>query len=189
MDAQLMKLVVAGGFGVGKTTFVSTVSEVSSLHTEQTMTAASVPVDSLDYTPEKTTTTVAIDFGRLTLDPHNPAAPILYLFGTPGQSRFKDVWDDIVCGGRGAVLLLDLRRPEESFDALDLLERSAIPYIVAVNDFPDAPYFSDTTVRRSLDLTERTPLIHCNARDRNSVIDALIRLVQHVIATYHQDTA
>lgn len=187
--APLLKLVVAGGTGVGKTTLVSKVSEMSSLHTEQTMTSASVPVDSLEFTPDKTTTTVAIDFGRLTLNPDNPAAPVLYLFGTPGQSRFKGVWDQITYGARGAVLLLDLRRPEESFEAMDLLERSAIPYIVAVNDFPGAPYVSDTTVRTALDLTAMTPLIHCDARNRNSVIDALIRLVQHVMAAYHQDTA
>lgn len=187
--APLLKLVVAGGFGVGKTTLVQAVSEMRSLHTEQGMTAASVPVDSLDHTPDKTTTTITMDFGRLTLDPSDPRAPVLYLFGTPGQTRFHKVWKDVTYGARGAVLLLDLRRPQESFEAMDLLEQSAIPYIVAVNDFPGAPYVSDTTVRKGLDLTATTPLIHCDARDRNSAIDALIRLVQHVMTIYRQDAA
>ncbi|MFI7087668.1 GTP-binding protein [Streptomyces anulatus] len=185
--APLLKLVVAGGFGVGKTTMVQAVSEMRSLHTEQKMTAASVPVDSLEHTPDKTTTTITMDFGRLTLEPSNPGAPVLYLFGTPGQARFHEVWKDITYGARGAVLLLDLRRPEESFEAMDLLEQSGIPYIVGINDFEDAPYVSDTTVRKGLDLTATTPLIHFDARNRNSAIDALIRLVQHVMTIYRRD--
>ncbi|XMN04622.1 GTP-binding protein [Streptomyces griseobrunneus] len=188
-EAPLVKIVVAGGFGVGKTTMVASVSEMRSLHTEQPLTAVSASVDLLDYTPEKTTTTVATDFGRLTLDPHDPTAPVLYLFGTPGQERFKSVWDDVAYGAHGALLLLDLRRPAASFEAMDLVERSGLPYVVAVNEFPGAPYIEDSAVRARLDLSEETPLIHFNARDRNSSIDALIQLVEHVMTTYPRDAA
>lgn len=188
-EAPLVKLVVAGGFGVGKTTLVASVSEMQSLHTEQTLTAVSASVDLLDYTPEKTTTTVAADFGRLTLDPEDPTAPVIYLFGTPGQTRFQSVWDDVVYGAKGALLLLDLRRPEASYEALDLVERSSIPYVVAINDFPGAPYVKDSDVRARLDLGEETRLIHCNARNPHSSIDALIRLVEHVMTTYSRDVA
>lgn len=184
---RLAKILVAGAFGVGKTTLIASVSEVKSLHTEETMTAASAAVDRVDFTPEKTSTTVTMDWGRLTLNTGEPDPPVLYLFGTPGQTRFKQVWDDLAYGAHGALVLLDLRRPGDSFDALDLVERSGLPYVVAVNDFPGAPYSSDAAVRSGLDLAEGTPLIHCNALDRNSSIDALISLVQHVLNVYQRD--
>ncbi|ARF70923.1 GTP-binding protein [Kitasatospora albolonga] len=187
--SPLVKLIVAGGFGVGKTTLIQSVSEVRSLHTEEALTAPSALVDRVDFTPDKTSTTVSMDFGRLTLSTGAADPPVLYLFGTPGQTRFKQVWEDLAYGAHGALLILDLRRPDDSYDALDLVERSGVPYVVAVNDFPDAPYVPDAQVRAGLDLADHTPLIHCNARDRNSSIDALIALVRHVLDTYRQDAA
>ncbi|WP_327129636.1 GTP-binding protein [Streptomyces sp. NBC_01727] len=189
-NTQVAKLVVAGGFGVGKTTLIRAVSEVRSLHTEEIMTAPSAVTDSLEFTPEKTTTTVNMDFGRLTLDTGNLAnQPVLYLFGTPGQARFEQTWKDTTYGAHGGLVLLDLRRPEASYEALDLIERSGMPYAVAVNQFPGAPFHSDPALRTALNLADDTPLTHCNALDRESSIDALITLVQHAVHVYRREAA
>ncbi|MGW6745008.1 GTP-binding protein [Streptomyces sp. NPDC055025] len=174
---SMVKILIAGGLGVGKSTLVRTVSEVRTLHTEETLTAAGNTVDSLTYTPGKTATTVGIDYGRLTLD----ESVILYLFGSPGQDRFSEAWQDAALGARGAVVLLDLRRPEESYEALSGVEAALIPYIVAVNTWADTPNIGDEEIRTSLDLHAATPLIRCNALDPRSCIDVLITLTQHAL--------
>src|SRR6202167_4286954 len=173
-----VKIVVAGGFGVGKTTFVSSVSEITPLTTEAVMTTASDGLDDLSHTPDKTTTTVAMDFGRVTLD----AGLILYLFGTPGQNRFWFMWDDLIQGAIGAVVLVDTRRLADSFPAVDYFESAGLPFIVAINgfhgDFPHA--ISD--VQEALSVNPRVPIVRCDARDRKSTKSALIALVEHAMA-------
>ncbi|GAB3552664.1 signal recognition particle receptor subunit beta [Actinopolyspora lacussalsi] len=172
------KIVVAGGFGVGKTTFVSSVSEVAPLNTEAWMTEASEGVDDLDPAGEKTTTTVAMDFGRIQLHPDL----MLYLFGTPGQSRFWFLWDDLARGALGAVVLVDTRRIAESFAAINYFEHdSDIPFVVAVNLFEGTLTHELEEIREALAIAPDVPLITCDARDSLSTVDALRTLVTHTM--------
>ncbi|ALC22584.1 GTP-binding protein [Streptomyces pristinaespiralis] len=174
---ELVKILVAGPFGVGKTTLIDSVSEIRPLHTEEHLTQASVAVDDLAGVRDKTTTTVAIDFGRISLG----GGIVLYLFGTPGQERFRSLWDDIAYGALGALVLVDTRRIDDSFDVLGMVEESGLPYAVALNTFPDSKNYGEEQLRRALDLEHDTPLVMCDARDTNSSVDALLALVQHLI--------
>lgn len=171
------KVVVAGGFGVGKTTFVSSVSEITPLQTEAVMTQASEATDDLAATPEKSTTTVAMDFGRITLDDDL----VLYVFGTPGQQRFWFMWDDIVRGAIGAVVLADTRRLTDCFPALDYFESCGLPYIVAVNHFEGTESFEAEDVREALTVAPHIPVVIMDARDRITVIESLLSLVSHAL--------
>ncbi|MFD7640329.1 ATP/GTP-binding protein [Kitasatospora sp. NPDC059795] len=185
-DPILMKLMITGPFGVGKTTFVRSLSEIPTLHTEETMTAQGIPVDDTARIPGKTATTVAVDFGRLTL----PGGDlVLYLFGTPGQRRFLPLWEDLARGALGALILADTRRLADAFDAMDLIEEAGLPYAVAVNRFPDTPPIELDTIRAALDLDPATPLIECDARERQGCLDALISLTEHVLDRLPQETA
>ncbi|AIS02255.1 GTP-binding protein [Streptomyces glaucescens] len=170
-----LKIVIVGGFGVGKTTMVRSVSEIRPLNTEETMTRASEPVDDVSEVRGKTATTVAFDFGRITLDARN----VLYLFGAPGQERFWFLWDRLFSGTLGAVVLLDARRIEDSWYAIDRLERHGTPFIVACNDF-GGPRHDPADVRDALDLDPHVPIVECDARSRESSKQVLIALVQHI---------
>ncbi|GAA3245642.1 ATP/GTP-binding protein [Streptomyces sp. XM83C] len=175
---DLVKILITGPFGVGKTTLIDSVSEIRPLHTEEHLTEASAQVDDLDGIRDKSTTTVAVDFGRISL----PDGIVLYLFGTPGQERFRPLWDDIAYGALGALVLVDSRRVDASFDVLGLVEESGLPYAVAFNAFPDAPrHYTPDQLRAALDLEAGTPMVTCDAREANSSIDALLALVQHLI--------
>ncbi|HEX2130125.1 MAG TPA: ATP/GTP-binding protein [Actinophytocola sp.] len=176
--AQSVKILVVGAFGVGKTTLIGSVSEITPLRTEETMTVASVGVDSLAGLDGKTTTTVAMDFGRITVSPD----VVLYLFGTPGQRRFWDLWEGLADGAVGALVLVDPRRLEDSFEVFDQLElRTGMPFAVAVNRFPDAPRYSADQLRDALDLLPDTPIVDCDARSRESSAATLITLVEHAL--------
>ncbi|MEU9796156.1 ATP/GTP-binding protein [Streptomyces sparsogenes] len=170
------KILVVGHFAVGKTTFIGTMSEIPPLRTEETMTQAAAHVDDLRGVQGKTTTTVAMDFGRLTLSDRL----VLYLFGTPGQQRFVQVWEDMTRGALGALVLVDPERLKESFDVIDLVEQYGLPYAISVNHFDGTPPRSEDELREALDLLPETPVVTCDARDTKSSANALITLVRYL---------
>lgn len=176
-SSSATKIVISGGFGAGKTTFVGAVSEIMPLRTEAIVTNASHGLDVLGATPNKNTTTVAMDFGRITLADDL----VLYLFGTPGQRRFWFMWDDLVRGAIGAIILVDVRRLEDSFAAVDFFEARKLPFLIAVNVFDGGPRYSADAVRQALALREGIPVLDVDARDRNSAKAALIAVTEYAL--------
>ncbi|MEU3015200.1 GTP-binding protein [Nocardia asteroides] len=172
-----VKIVVSGGFGVGKTTFIGAISEIEPLVTEASMTEVSIGVDDPGHRGAKTDTTVALDFGRITLD----RSLILYLFGTPGQDRFVFLWDDLVDGALGAVIVVDTERVEDCYPVLDYFEEHDTPFVVVVNRFDGAPRFDLAEVGEALGLDDWIPVLGCDARDRDSVRDVLVALLEQVL--------
>ncbi|MFF9145661.1 GTP-binding protein [Streptomyces sp. NPDC055051] len=182
--ARGVKVVVVGGFGVGKTTMVGAVSEMPPLTTEERMTQAGVGIDHNPGASGKTTTTVAMDFGRISINEEL----ILYLFGTPGQERFWFLWNGIFEGALGAVVLVDTRRIEVCFEIITRLEDRRVPFVVAVNTFPEAPQYQLSELRTALALSESVPLVACDARDRASCRDALLSLMVYLCSLAAQET-
>ncbi|HEX4221832.1 MAG TPA: ATP/GTP-binding protein [Pseudonocardiaceae bacterium] len=176
-QSDTAKIVIAGGFGVGKTTLICSVSEIEPMVTEASLTVNSVGVDDLDGAQDKRTTTVAMDFGRITFD-----ALVLFLFGTPGQDRFKFMWDDIARGAVGVVILVDTRKLADGFGAIDYFEHQGVPFIIAVNQFDLAVQYDVSEVRRALALDDGVPIVNCDARDRASCRQVLVSLVDHALA-------
>lgn len=172
-----LKIVIVGGFGVGKTTMVSAVSEIRPLNTEATMTGTGIGIDDLGGTPDKSTTTVAFDFGRITIS----AEHVLYLFGAPGQQRFWFLWDKLFAGALGAVVLVDADRIEDSWYAIDRLEHQKTPFVAARNDFGGPPFGHDE-IREALALDPKVPLVDCDARSRQSCLQVMITLVELLYA-------
>jgi signal recognition particle receptor subunit beta len=172
-----IKLLIAGGFGVGKTTFVTSVSEIEPLRTEELLTTASTDIDPLNGVERKSTTTVAMDFGRITID----RTLVLYLFGTPGQERFWFMWEELSNGALGAVVLVDTRRLEDCFAAVDFFESRGINFLIAVNEFDGSYRYEPHEVRTALDLKPHVPVVLCDARQTRSATSVLVSLIQHLL--------
>lgn len=177
LGRKSVKVVVAGGFGTGKTTLVGSVSEIRPLTTEEVLTRASVGIDDVAGVEDKNTTTVALDFGRITISDDI----VLYIFGTPGQDRFWFMWDELAHGALGAIVLVDTRRLDASFSAIDYFERRGVPFLAAVNMFYGERPYTEDEIRAALKLNPTVPLVWCDARDRESSKLALVRLVRHVM--------
>ncbi|MGI9614536.1 MAG: GTP-binding protein, partial [Acidimicrobiales bacterium] len=175
------KIVVSGPFGVGKTTFVGAISEITPLRTEAAMTTVGTRIDDREFLPDKSTTTVALDFGRVTIS----ESLRLYLFGTPGQDRFEFMWDDLVEGALGAIVIADTRRLEDCYRAIDYYEGHRVPFVIAVNQFADGPRHRLDQVRSALNVEEHIPILRFDARDKESVKDVLVDLLEMLLVRSH----